>query len=198
MVLTQREKIIAIGVAAVVGVAGLYWSATAYGSRRTEIDQQTKVAQTQLAQADYLFDRERRMQKVWDDMRKSGALKTDQTEAGNQLLNALRDWTAEARVGEQAFKPERVTADKPFTQITYHVTGTGAQKNMADFLWRIETAPIPVRINEITLTPRKEGEDSVQLQLSVSTLCLVPENQKEPAGGARPGASPADARGVRP
>ena len=198
MVLTKREKYIAIGVAGLVLVLGLNWGVVAYGERRDEIKKQTDAAKAQLGQADYLFQRQQKMQKVWADMQKSGALKTDRTEAGNQLLNALRDWAQQSKVSEWTLKPERETQDGRFTQLTYHVTGNGPQRAMAEFLWRIETAPIPMRISEFTLTPKKEGEDAVQLQLSVSTLCLPPENEKDAAGGARSGASPSDARGVRP
>ena len=142
MVLTKREKYIGLAAGGLAVVFGLFWAVTAYGSRRADIARHTADAKQDLDKADYLFERQRKMQTVWTEMQKSGALKTDRTDAGNQLLNALREWTQQAKVNEWTLKGPNETKDGRFAQLTYHVTGSGPQRAVAEFLWRIETAPI--------------------------------------------------------
>ena len=47
--------------------------------------------------------------------------------------------------------------------------------SIANLLWSMETATIPVRVNDLQILPRKEGTNDLTLQLTVSTLCLLPE-----------------------
>ncbi len=60
-------------------------------------------------------------------------------------------------------------------------------------LWSLETASIPVRVTEMHITPRKEGTDDLSVQLSISTLCLLPDTDKQ----SRTVASAADFGGNR-
>src|SRR4051794_16937657 len=134
--MTKREKYIGMAVAGLVVVLGANWAWSSYSNRRDDISRNTAAVRLQLDQADSLFERQQKMQRVWAEMQKSGALKTDRTEAGNQLLNALRDWAQQARVNEWTLKPERDAPDGRFRQLTFHVTGTGPQRAVAEFLWK--------------------------------------------------------------
>jgi hypothetical protein len=53
-------------------------------------------------------------------------------------------------------------------------------RSIARLTWALETAQIPVRVNEMTITPRKEGTDDLQIQLSVSTLSTPEALEKQP------------------
>ena len=43
-------------------------------------------------------------------------------------------------------------------------------QQIARFLWHIQTANIPVRISELTLSTRKEGTDDLQLSMTLATM----------------------------
>ena len=65
--------------------------------------------------------------------------------------------------------------------------GTGSMNAVSRFLWRVETAGIPLRVKEMQLGSRKEGADDLTVQLRLSTIY---------APGARPAATQmADASG---
>ncbi len=52
------------------------------------------------------------------------------------------------------------------------------------FLWRLETTPLPLRIKELQLGSRRDGEDDLSLTLTVSALYLAAEGTAAaPAGG---------------
>src|SRR3712207_7371087 len=63
----------------------------------------------------------------------------------------------------------------PYTTLfrsSFRATANGRMDSISEFLWRIETAEIPLRINDMQINARKEGSDDLQLQLGVSTLYL--------------------------
>ena len=51
-------------------------------------------------------------------------------------------------------------------------------------LWSLETATIPVRVNDMQVTPRREGTDDLTIRLSVSALCMPPDAGAKPPPGA--------------
>ena len=46
------------------------------------------------------------------------------------------------------------------------------------FLYRIQTATVPVRITDLTINSRKEGTDDLAVQLGIATIYLPPDTDK--------------------
>jgi hypothetical protein len=57
------------------------------------------------------------------------------------------------------------------------------------FLYRLQTANIPVRIVDMTINSRRDGADDLAIVLGVSTIYLAPEPEK-PAPRAAPSRRP--------
>jgi len=55
---------------------------------------------------------------------------------------------------------------------------------IARFLWRVETAGIPIRLKELQLGSRKEGTDDLTLQLRLSTLYQATPSPAPTSGAA--------------
>lgn len=199
VVLTKREQYIAYGTGAALALLALsYFVLAPYFAARHDRGVRLAAVEKQDRAAENLFKQQQRMQRVWLEL-KNGGLKTDPAEAESQMLHALGDWAAESGVNVAGLRPEQQKPDGRFLQISFHITGTGPTAAAAKLLWRIETAVIPVRVNEVQLTPRKEGVDDLQIQISVSTLCLLPEGEKGDKNlGGRSVTSIFDARGDRP
>ena len=67
-----------------------------------------------------------------------------------------------------------------FEIIGYHCQATGTMRQLSRFFLGLETAPIPLRVNDVQITPQsKEGLDDVSVQMSISTICMPPELDKE-------------------
>jgi type II secretory pathway component PulM len=178
VVLSQRERYIAIGVGAVVALLVLdQVFIEPYTSKRSELSAQLTAANVQKTQNDNLLFREKRMKKIWEEMI-TGGLKSDPSDAQDQAYDATIDWARECGVELTSLKPQRSTMEKGFEQIGFHAAGNGPMAAMSKLLWRVETASIPFRVTEVQISPRKEGTDDLTIQLSFSTLALVPEPEK--------------------
>jgi type II secretory pathway component PulM len=178
MILTKRERYIAVSTGALVGVLLIYFLLVGpYIDRRSEIAAEVDSARSDKDKADMLFRQQIRMRKVWNEMI-NGGLSSSQSDAESQLQLALNDWSRDCGVTVSKLKDERSTADGKFVQIGFHLTGTGPLATISNLLWRVETTTMPLRVSEIQVTPLKEGVDDLQLELSLSTLCRVPDADK--------------------
>lgn len=199
MAFTERERKLGIGVGIALAVMGVfYFGYQPYVGHRAQIRADREAVDFDQERADNLFALQKRQEKVWTAMI-AGGLKSDPSEADSQVLHALQDWAGQSKIANLSFNTGGKTQEGKFHIFTFQFAGTGTTAAVANFLWRLETATIPVRVNEIQVTPKKEGVDDLQLQLSVSTLSMVPE--PEPSGrGDRSRAltSAADERGGRP
>src|SRR4051812_4411243 len=148
--------------------------------------------------ANDIFDRQRRLRPVWADMT-HGGLKTDPAEADSLARHAVLDWIQNSNVTLKSINPERSTNVGQFQVISFHVTGTARMPTLTRLLWSVETATIPVRINDVQIKPQKEGVDDqanpLTVDLSISTLCLPPattppgKTPAAPAAGSSSGNS---------
>jgi len=176
MILSRREKHIAIGAAGVVLALVLYYAVVApYMDERDTIANSSHALFQKLADANSLFDLERRSQKNWKDMQK--ALTVDASTAESQAQQAVIDWADASGLALTGLRPGKSTQEGKFVIISFNVTGTGAMPDIARTLWSLESTSIPLRISDLQLKPRKEGTDDLLAQLSISVLCLPPDTQ---------------------
>jgi hypothetical protein len=178
MTLTKRERNIAIALGATLLSLGIYYLAVQpYLDSLAQIDQDY---QTQLRSWNdhlSLVNRRVELEKKWDEI-KRGGLSSDQSLAEGQAWNKVADWANAAGVQITSLKSDRNTDAAPFQIIGFHVIANGSIPTFAKLLNSFETATIPVRVDEIQITPRREGTDELQIRMSVSTLCLQPEAGK--------------------
>jgi hypothetical protein len=172
VVLSKRERYIAIGVGAAVGLFGLdSLVITPFRARGEDIRLQTVAASDELTKASNLKHLRDKVKKDWDAMQ-AGGMKTDPSDAEAQAQHALRDWYQEAGLTNYSQGPSRNTAEGKFVAVSFHTNGIGTMSGLAKLLWRIETTTIPMRVENLTITPHgAEGRDDLQIQLTVSTLC---------------------------
>jgi hypothetical protein len=177
--MTKRENNIAIGLGVTVLLV-VIWSVAVspYLDAIDGINSSIKTAQNKWEDDTSVFNHRKRLEKVWTEIT-NGGLTADQSRAETQALNAASDWAYAAGVNITALKSERTTDEGPFLIISFHVTGNASTPAIKRMLYSFETATIPVRVNDMQITPRKEGTDDLTIQLSLSTLCLKPD---QPAG----------------
>jgi hypothetical protein len=175
VVLSKREKYIGIGVAAAVAVAGLYqFVITPFMDQSNQVDSDMIVAKRQLDDDSTLFARKKKLEKVWKDMQ-NGGLKSDQSEADAQAQHALVDWAQRTQVNVTSLKSEHAAQEGQFQVLSYEITGTATTPTLAHLISALETASIPLRVNEVQLSSRPEHSDNLQIRLTVSTLLMPPQ-----------------------
>lgn len=198
MVLTERERKTAIIVGVVVALLLLcWWPIVPYFQRRMEITADLEKANADLEQAGATAKRQAQLRKVWVQMKEGLSKSSD--EAQSQLRNNLDEWAVDCGVTVVQLDlgrenpPAKNTPEAKFQQITFHFTGSGPLSTLARLLWRIESASMPIRVSDVQISPRngKEGRDDLMFQLTVSTLVLASDADKN----ARTLGGAADARG---
>jgi hypothetical protein len=136
-----------------------------------------------VAEAQSLFESQRRLTPRYKAMLADGF--RNDTEAESRVLRALREWSDGAAVTLSSVKPERVASDNGLKEMTFVVAGKGTLRSVAQFLYEIETAALPIKVKNMQIGLASEGADSMSLQLRLSALYLGPspatteENQLE-------------------
>jgi len=183
MVLSKRERIIVIITAVVVGA--LVVDKLIFGPVKGRLDEmkvQRDLREAEVAEAESLIERKRLLEPRYKTMLADGF--RNDTEAESRILRALREWSDAAGVTLGSVKPERVASDKGLKEMTFVVASKGTLRSVAQFLWQIETAPLPIKVKTMQLGLASEGTDSMSLQLRLSALYLgtQPEvsEQKQP------------------
>ncbi len=177
MVLSKRERNIAIGTVTAVVLFVLYQAIyMPYEGRLEKVQAQTANVRTEIDRAQDLFKEQQKLQPDWTAIQKGG-LKTDASQAESQLQHELLNAAQQSGVSVVGTRPERSTSDKNFQVLNYSATGNGTMAAIARLLYIVERSKIPLRVNEVQVTPRREGTDDLQVRLSVSTLRMIAEDK---------------------
>lgn len=185
--LSKRERSIAIATAAAVGLLVLDWYVlTPLMDYSGSLTQQKEQLVSQLSAAARLMHTRTTLSRRWRSVRTT-TVKHSPSEAESQLLNAQRRWSQESGLVLDAIKPERNEKLHDMQEVAFATTGVGSLHAATQFLYRLETAPIPLRIRELQLASRSEGSDDLTLAVRVSTLCdppvkpgVVPASKEHP------------------
>ncbi len=184
MILSKRERYIAITAAAAIGLLLLdQLILTPYQKLRDSVEVDHAKAVNDLAQADLLFSQQRKLRGVWNQIL-GGGLQTDVSAAESQAMRAILDWTRNAGVKLVAMTPERTVQQDQFRVISLSLKVSGPMAAISRLTWAMESATIPVRLTEMRINAAREGVDDLSAQLNVSTLCLVSETPAPSAATA--------------
>jgi hypothetical protein len=116
-------------------------------------------------------------------------MKSDPVEAESQVSHAIYTWAQEAGLTLTLVKPERVMEKTKLPEIVFQATGTGTMSSIARLLWQVQTATIPVKVNDVSVSARKEGTDDLAVVLHISTIYAPAQAQPAEAATAPTDAS---------
>ena len=179
MGLSKREQYVALAaLAAILLLAADRYLLVPLIESGAALDAEQARLVGELENATRLFQRRRHLARRWDELT-AGGLTDDPAEAESRLLHALRNWAQQEGLELSAMKPERTEQDGRVREIGVTASGTGTMTAVSRFLWRMETAELPLRIRKLQLGSRKEGADELSLQLGASTLYLAPADEED-------------------
>ena len=188
MVLSKRERYIAIGTAAAMALLLLDTFALTplFKAVRDTSDQRiTLSAQLQDAQA--LIAKRAKLAPKWAKMTQTG-MKSDPAEAESQVLPAIQGWAEESGMRNMQNKPDRMTEKSPLPEINFQVNGTGSLRSAAQLMWRVQSAVFPIKIKNMQINARKEGTDDLTFQFRMSTVYAPPGAVPTSAASSLPSA----------
>jgi hypothetical protein len=179
VVLSKRERNIGIFTGAAVAILVInYAIVDPLIASKDDVVKQEEQARSLLAEKVNIRKRSMEDGPRWNEISRSGMLK-EPSAAESQIYSAVSSWAREAGLNPPpALKSDRTEKyGKYFYKITIRATANGGMEQITRFLWHFQTSTIPVRINEITLSSRKDGVDDLSLQMSISTIYLAPESE---------------------
>jgi hypothetical protein len=170
MVLSKRERFISI--AAIVAVAALMIDGLLLGPYldwRNSLAAQCKSQAAALDDARNALAREAQLRQMLAGM--DASMTSDSSAAEGQLLHLVHNWEQQAAVTNASFERLRTIEEHGFVHLTYRISAEGPTQAMAMLLYRIETAAIPMRIDDLAVSTKGDGGDNLQINLTISSLC---------------------------
>src|SRR3982751_312079 len=169
MALSSRERVIVMvtGLAAVV-FAGDRYVLTPYINARKTVGNERMALVDKLNSAQHLFAKQRRMEKEWKQM-VSGGVTSDPAEAERNLL-VVRDWAQEAGLTNLSTTPRREPRNDRTQIVRLDASAVGNLASVSKLLWRIESARLPLKVDDLDLRSRTDGADDLAVSFKVSTI----------------------------
>jgi hypothetical protein len=194
VVLSKRERYIAVLTGVVLAALVLYQFVLQPLSEQSDtLDMNVATASADFMRLNKVVKQSKEATKelrAMTDVKNGGKLSADASAAETLLYRSVRDWAQEAGMSPPSVQPTRTAEkEKDFFKLTFRVQGGGSMSQISRFLYRIKTTSVPVQINELQITSNKENTDDLKLSLTLSTIYLAPETDKQ----AKPGATVARA-----
>ncbi|MFG0249020.1 MAG: type 4a pilus biogenesis protein PilO, partial [Phycisphaeraceae bacterium JB051] len=118
----------------------------------------------------HLIKQGKQQQQRWKDMMAIG-LPNSASEAESRTLEAINQWASDTGVDLLSVKPEYRRSDESLVPVVFRVTANGSMKAIAKFIWKVETADIPVCVDTLQINARdKKNKDELSMQMGVSAL----------------------------
>ena len=186
MILSKRERYIAILAGAVLAVLVLdRYLITPVLDRRAQMEADLQSAVSKMERAASLLTSRNQMSRRWKAML-DGGLKADPSEAENQVLRVMHEWSRQTGLALASVKPDRSSRDGDLREISFVAVGTGTMEAVGRFLLACQNSAMPLRIQGFQLGSRKDGTDDLSLTLTVSTIYLAGETRSGSPAGAKP------------
>jgi hypothetical protein len=145
--------------------------------QRALLAAQIKITEGELKKHTDKIDLSARANRNWATLA-PGVFK-DASDAESRVLHSVRDWAAETGVNIASINPQRGEPEKDFVKLTFRATGTGQMGQIGRFLNKVQTATIPVRITDLSISARgREGVDDLSISVAIATIYFAPKADK--------------------
>jgi hypothetical protein len=186
--LSKRERSIAIVFLICAGVFTIdRLGLSPYLERRRALLDQSDAKILQVSEQRQVLQREQALRRLLKKLGKS--VESDPSAAEGQFLHVLHEWEQQSGVAKPSFARVHAIEIQGYTHLTFQVSANGPMGAVALLIYRLETAAIPLRVDDVQVTPKNQGGDELQVQLKVSTLCRT--------NGVTPTAPPTERPSVR-
>jgi hypothetical protein len=169
MALSSRERYISVAVLSLGSLFALdRLGLTPYLERRQALAEQLDLRTQEMNDAQQLLLREQRLRGILSGMGQT--LRSDASTVESELLHLVHQWQQESGVGGASFQRVYTVEEHGFTHLRFQISATGSIAAVAMLIYRVETAPIPLRVDDFHLVPKRDNGEELQVQLSISSL----------------------------
>ncbi|MFA9476728.1 GspMb/PilO family protein [Phycisphaerales bacterium AB-hyl4] len=184
--MSRREKLIAIVtltlVALFVGDRLVVEPALAYRERLQQSAERERDAREA---GERLYDGLTSLEQRWSALQASG-LADSAADAEARLSQAVSGWASDTGVSLTSLSADRVETGDRLPRVHMRVVATGSMGEMVGMLGQLASAELPVRVQELQLASRGDGEQ-LTMNLRVSTLYTSDQPQSGPVRAGRAG-----------
>jgi type II secretory pathway component PulM len=189
MVLTKRERYIGIATVAVLSILVLdQFILSPAKARIEELDARIELAEVERLKAQQLKNASARASRDWKTIA-GDAMTRDTGDPESRVLTSVREWAQEEGMRLPSVIPQPAQVEKGFNKIVFRATGSGNLSQVGRFLYRVQTASMPLRITDLQITS-KDGTDELSVNFGIATISPIPETNRPGGGGG--GAAPTD------
>jgi len=175
MVLTSRErKILYLTIAAVAAFILNVYVLEPLMDKRAEANKTCTELKTQVEQAQATLQRQKRIRPRWEQMQQDG-LGHDPQKAEAMVYRYLEETSEQSGLELGSIQPDRIATESKLGEIDFILSGTGSMRAVTQFLWDLETAAIPLKINAYQLGAKNETAEVMTIQLELSTIYIKDE-----------------------
>jgi hypothetical protein len=168
----SREKWLAIGAAAIVGLLALdRLVLTPMGAVWKDRSTRITHLSREVNNGQLLLQREGGMRARWAEMRRN-ALSPKQTEAENEVLKAVDRWVQASRISFTSIRPQWRQHDD-YVTLDCRADAFGDINAVARFLYELEKDPLAIKVEEVEITARDNAGRQLSLALRFSGLVLA-------------------------
>jgi hypothetical protein len=174
--LNKREQTIAWILGAVVGLGVVYYAGLTWWDARAKLDDQIFKAQNTLKLNKAAMDKANRVEA---DLASWRIQRIDMNRPDPSQTDALiRNTYSNAGLGLSGWAGQGLratTGSRDFQESKYTAAATTTTARLARFLQTIENAPLPARIDQITVTTPRQGIDNLHVEINISALLYAPK-----------------------
>jgi Tfp pilus assembly protein PilO len=134
-------------------------------------DRVTQLRQ-EVTQGKALIRREAVIRGEWDNMR-TNSLASNPSQAEQQLLKAFNNWAGDSGVNVNGITPQWQDDQDDYSTLDCRIETTGDLQTLSRFLYEIESDPMALQLQTITLSSTDERGQQLTLGLQLSGLALI-------------------------
>ena len=128
-----------------------------------------------LSKSSLLVDRRDVLSERWAEMR-ARSLPPSESRAENEVLGSVTRWAQECRLEITALKPRWIREDAAYSTLDLRATGQGSLEAITEFMYRLETDGLPVRVESIEVATRDDSGSLLTFDLAFTGLQLTGED----------------------
>ncbi|WP_432799594.1 GspMb/PilO family protein [Poriferisphaera sp. WC338] len=176
--MTKREKrILYLTLVVIVLFVGNQFVLSPYENYVAGLEQRKHDLTVELGQVQNTLKKSKTYQTRYKRMRAMNLLQS-QSSAESLAINEIRDGAQDSKITLLSVKPEHAKPRGAFTELIVNLSAQGDVQSVTRFLYEIETAELPFRVDSLQLSSRSADEDALNVQAKVSFLYEKTQQKK--------------------
>jgi hypothetical protein len=188
MVFSKRERVVIALTSAALALLVLdHYVVEEFWTARTEAKRRRAVLADKEFSDKLLLQTGREMGGKWQEMLARDGMTSQPQQAESQLLHAVDGWAKDAKIKLSSVVPqERLgSGTSLLPEMCFHASGEGNMAAVSGFIWRLETAQFPLKIQKVVINSQKPGADSLRVEVDFSTIYAPGDSQTPPGDSVR-------------